>query len=161
MTNLNDRKSPAQLVRDMAERLEVVAYEIDRGMSGTADGEVVALGVIYLRRYSEDLDREEAARALRIEQAQPAARRSKPRAPSGASSSTEGCKRHKFVDGKCSVCGKPKGAGGRPAAPTAGPTSEALPGIVPPGYVAPRAPLGDAAADQFADGGLGSSRAQR
>jgi hypothetical protein len=142
--------------------LKRIALQLDESHAWAQSGPV-ALGALALAEYTQDLKLREAIQqeAKPTEPDRPAraaARKPRPPAPGP---------RHKFGDaGTCVavhgtdgvVCGKLKGRAGRPPAEPARAVSEVLSGVVPPGY---RAPLGDAAADKFEGGGLGSSGVRR
>lgn len=116
-------------------------------------------------RLCDEVKRLRSVYETRPEPGRPAARASsKPRKPSAAP-------RHRFVNGVCAafhvpgqLCGAPKQRGGRPAKSTANAASAEtappvdtrtapLPGVT--------APMGDRAADKYADGGQGSSSMRR
>jgi len=83
------------------------------------------------------------------EQAEPARKRRAAPAAGGAPADKH---RHTFVDGKCTKCGKLKGAGGRGQRKPGSPAD--VEARTPP---LPLRTLGVGAADRFAGGGMGSS----
>jgi hypothetical protein len=156
----------ADQVVTLSANLRRIALQLDESHAWAQSGPV-ALGALALSEYAADLKLVEAQHAAAREaDAEYNADRPRARSASKPRPAAAG-PRHKFGDaGTCvavhgtdgKVCGKTKGRPGRPAAEPTRAASEGLPGVVPPDY---RAPLGDAAADKFEGGGLGSSGVRR
>ena len=160
-------KSADLTIADLAVQLRAQSHNVLRG---THDPVYVA-GLLSICAL-ELIDADERAAAAADKMAAWDANASAPPPPAEAIRQARAAGvRHQFgADGVCHAthegatgeCGATKGRGGRPPKqPPVPPASGVITGTgLPPNYRAP-APMGDAAADKYADGNGGSSMRQR